>query len=525
MAESLDLAEIENLSNEGEETFESEEIIEETLIENNDEKLAPVPRANRAPARYKFDDVIEMLKSFYIYDLGFLVGGAATHPQTGGEDIDIVLRDEYHLPDFWKEAISFRLYRMFADALNVPYDDITDHIHLLFSAGPMTDYSLIYRLKVEKVEDPQIVKMSSIDVISKSGDRIIGGYCSVTVVDSENQLITKKALESSLFNFMENKHFRNIMLSHSAIQIGEVILSYKGFKTHVDDYGMFILAKIRDDLETADEVWEQILNNELNGFSIHAEIAKDGMHKEGDVLVIDKLNLFEISVTNSPVNKYARFDVISKSNKNVNNVENGGVKMAEDGKVELLNVEEEVDKIESIASDEEVEDLELSTAEKSEEVEEVEETEVVESTNLEVVKDIEDRVDKLEKQMAAVLKLLKKYPYPGMYPYPEKKSEDVEEEKLEIAELKNELKNAKSNEKLSDDIVVIKKAISERDTVVADVTKEFSDLKKVLSGFDERIKNIENIPQRKTQVDFKDETETNEVDPYIQVENGEIYSL
>jgi HK97 family phage prohead protease len=382
--------------------------------------------------------------------------------------------------------------------------------------------------------------MSSIDVISKSGDRIIGGYCSVTVVDSENQLITKEALESALFNFMKKKQFRNIMLSHSAIQIGEVIPSYKNYKTHVDDYGMFILVRIRDDLETANEIWEQILNNELNGFSIHAEITKDGMHKEGDILVVDKLNLFEISITNSPVNELARFDIISKSKNvnNVKNVKNGGVKMAEDEKVELFNVEEEIDKIESIDSN--GEDLELSTAEKSEDVEtavETVENEVAETTNPEIIKSIEDRVKKLEKQMAEILKLLKKYPSPGMYPYPEKKSResgefekseksnDTEETKLEMAELINELREAKSNEKFANDIAVIKKAISERDTVVKDITKEFGDLEKVISGFDERIKNMENIPQRKTQVDFKDETEGNEVDPLIQVENGEIYSL
>ena len=505
-----------------------------SLSENGEEDLAPVPRANRGPAKYNFENVKQMLKSFYIFDLGFLTGGVATHPETGGEDIDIILRDD-NLPKVWKEGITFRLYRMFADSLNVPYDEITDHVNLIWSSGPYTDNALVYKLKVEKVEDPEIVKMSSFDIISKSGDRIIGGYCSVTIVDSENQLITKEALESALFNFMEKKQFRNIMLSHSAIQVVEVILSYKEFKTHVDDYGMFILVKVRDDLETANEVWEQILKNELNGFSIHAEIAKDGMHKENDILIIDKLNLFEISITNSPVNKYARFDVISKSksNKNVNNVESGGAKMVEDEKVELLSIEEEVNEIESIDSGEKVEDLELSTAEKSaveEAVETIETTEieVAEPANLEISKDIEARVAKLEKQMTGVLKILKKYPMPGSYPYPEKKSEENKEnaeEKIELAALKNDLKDLKSNEKFNNDIAVVKKAISERDTVVADITKEFGDLKKAILEFDVRIKKMEDIPQRKTQVDFKDEAGVDESDPLIQVENGDIYLL
>ena len=446
-----------------------------------------------------------------------------------GADVDIVIRNN-SMPEIWQEAIAFRLYRWFSDSFGIPYDETPECLHIHFSDGPYTDSAILAKLKVEKVEIPEIVKMSSIDVISKSVDRIIGGYCSVTVVDSENQLITREALESALLNFMEKKQFRNIMLSHSAIQVGEVIPSYKDYKTHVDDYGMFILVKVRDDLETANEVWKEILNNDLNGFSIHAEIAKDGMHKEEDILVIDKLNLFEVSITNSPVNKYARFDIMSKSNKNVDNVESGGVKMAEDEKVELLSLEEEINEIESIDSKKEIEDLELSTAEKSECVEggvEAIADNIVEPDNLEIVKDMEARVARLEKQMAAVLKLLKKSP--GSYPYPEKKSEDVGEEKLYIDEIKNEikneLKNAKSDKKLNDDVAVIKKAISERDTVVADITKEFSDLKSVLSGFDERIKTIENIPQRKTQVDFKDETVTGEIDPFIRVENGEIYSL
>ena len=70
------------------------------------------------------------------------------------------------------------------------------------------------------------------------------------------------------------------MLVHQNVQIGQILEEWGDLKTHVDDKGLFIVAKIRDDLQIANEVWNQILGHKLNGFSIAAEVLLD--HKVCD---------------------------------------------------------------------------------------------------------------------------------------------------------------------------------------------------------------------------------------------------
>ena len=156
------------------------------------------------------------------------------------------------------------------------------------------------------------------EVIGKSKrDRIIAGYASIAEIDIENQLITTQALEEGIKTLLDNEYFSNLNLSHNNIQIGIILKEYKNLKTHVDDKGLFIVAQIRCDLKVADEVWEKILNGELRAFSIAGEIID--YHDQCDVdsescfEVIDKLNIFEISVCGEPVNVKSGFTVISKN--------------------------------------------------------------------------------------------------------------------------------------------------------------------------------------------------------------------
>jgi HK97 family phage prohead protease len=119
------------------------------------------------------------------------------------------------------------------------------------------------------------------------------------------------------------------MFSHEGIQIGEVLDGYKSYTIYVDDNGLFIVAKIYDDIETAKDVWDGIEAGEFNAFSISFEPLDTAQHiVDGVWEEVRKLNLLEVSVCQNPKNPLSRFKILSKS-KNVKETTKGE-KMAEE---------------------------------------------------------------------------------------------------------------------------------------------------------------------------------------------------
>ena len=103
---------------------------------------------------------------------------------------------------------------------------------------------------------------SSSDPIILKGlgnDLVVAGYASVEMVDKQGDLITRSALKDAFGKFMKADGFRNVQLAHSNIQVGTVIPSYtdssgRMWKSEVDDTGMFVVIKLRGDIEKAREV-------------------------------------------------------------------------------------------------------------------------------------------------------------------------------------------------------------------------------------------------------------------------------
>lgn len=265
--------------------------------------LAPIHSKTNGEHKFKLDDVLNRFKDFYIHDCIYLAGSVVFDGE--GNDIDIIIRED-GLSEYMKEAISFRLYRQFAALYDIPYDEVPNYLHISYSSGPYTDNIQLYRLKLERVENPEIVKMN-IKVIEKADRRIIIGYASVIEVDSQNQIITKEALEDAMNRFMQSKE-RILTIEHEAIPVGYVLDKYDNYETHVDERGLFIVGEIRKDLEIANEVWNKILNEELTGLSIHGEVIKSYV-KDG-VDIVEKMNMYEIAICENPVNKKARLEVL-----------------------------------------------------------------------------------------------------------------------------------------------------------------------------------------------------------------------
>ena len=160
----------------------------------------------------------------------------------------------------------------------------------------------------------------TIGILKGANDLIVAGYASVEVVDKQGDVITKEALKHAFRKFMENPSYRNVQLAHSNIQVGDVVPNYTDnegrlWKSEVDDVGMFVVVKLRDDIEKAKEVSAEIRKGVLRGFSIGGQAFKrvrKSDPKRGDYQEISKLELHEITICEKGINPEATFSILKE---------------------------------------------------------------------------------------------------------------------------------------------------------------------------------------------------------------------
>ncbi len=129
----------------------------------------------------------------------------------------------------------------------------------------------------------------------KSGDRVVVGYASTFDVDSDNTQITKQALEGAKDDLLT---YSTVLFNHDMDRpIGKVI------ETEVDDIGLLVKVILSKE---EDEIWKKIDEGIINKFSIKGR-AVDLSPTEGDnqILQINKIELFEVSLVSVPANKEA----------------------------------------------------------------------------------------------------------------------------------------------------------------------------------------------------------------------------
>ena len=278
------------------------------------------------------------------------------------------------------------------------------------------------------------------NIIEKAQDsrRIIAGYANVAIVDNEDQFIPIDTLKKGINTLLNDPHYANLMLVHKNIQIGKIIEEFGEYKTHVNDKGLFIVAEIRNDIKTATEIWDNIINGDLNGFSIGCEVLSH--HEECDdekcIIVLDEINIFEVSVCSKPVNEPSGFIVISKSQLNEDVCEECDeikdkmakkTKKSEDSKEEIKSEEPKEEK-----------PIEEPKEEKSDEPEEEEPTEIKSEE-----KTLEDRISDIERAVESMTELIQ-----SLSKEEEEKSEEIEEKTEEepIEEKQEELESESESE-------------------------------------------------------------------------------
>jgi HK97 family phage prohead protease len=115
---------------------------------------------------------------------------------------------------------------------------------------------------------------------------------------------------------------KGIIYHNSDVTVGRVLPRWTNPKTgeivtsHVDDTGWYIVAEVRDDVEIADKVWEEVERGNIRSFSI-AGSSKDKQegYKDGKFMTeITKLDIYEITLCEEPVNPMSKFDFFYNPN-------------------------------------------------------------------------------------------------------------------------------------------------------------------------------------------------------------------
>ena len=115
---------------------------------------------------------------------------------------------------------------------------------------------------------------------------------------------------------------KGIIYHNSDVTVGRVLPKWTNPKTgelvvsHVDDMGWYIVAEIRDDVEIADKVWEEVERGNIRSFSIAGSSkSKTEDFNQGQAMtLITKLDIYEITLCEEPVNPMSKFDFFYNPN-------------------------------------------------------------------------------------------------------------------------------------------------------------------------------------------------------------------
>lgn len=119
--------------------------------------------------------------------------------------------------------------------------------------------------------------------------RIVEGYASTEALDSQGEIVLKRAVAAALPDFMK---FGNIREMHQPSAVG------RAYQARMDEKGLWIAAKIVDDA-----AWAKVREGVYQGFSIGGQVtARD----DDDPKIVTGCELSEISLVDRPANPEAK---------------------------------------------------------------------------------------------------------------------------------------------------------------------------------------------------------------------------
>ena len=157
-----------------------------------------------------------------------------------------------------------------------------------------------------ELKKPEPLEIEDID------DRIIVGWANVEVVDAEGDIVPVKELERAMLKFMDRGG--TIIAGHQNKPVGKVLRWEIAEHPETKTLGVKIWAKIFDDYEIDNLVWNDIKSGKKLGLSIGATAkpVKAKVKDSGETVnVLSGLELLEISVVDEPANPYALIEAVN----------------------------------------------------------------------------------------------------------------------------------------------------------------------------------------------------------------------
>ncbi len=136
--------------------------------------------------------------------------------------------------------------------------------------------------------------------------RMVWGYASTETLDSQGEVVKRKAVEDALDDYMKWANIRE-MHGHSAVGVAK--------EANLDGNGLYIGAKVVDD-----QAWNKVKEGVYKGFSIGGK----AISKVSGV--IHKMRMTEISLVDRPANPDCKFDVWKADGLPLNHSAKGGDK-------------------------------------------------------------------------------------------------------------------------------------------------------------------------------------------------------
>ncbi|MDR1907790.1 MAG: HK97 family phage prohead protease [Holosporales bacterium] len=126
------------------------------------------------------------------------------------------------------------------------------------------------------------------------------GYASVFgTVDLQNEVVQPGAFEASLATWKQNSCFPKMLWQHdpkSPIGVWDDMFE--------DQYGLYVRGRLLLDLQKGRDAYSLIKSGAVDGLSIG--FMPKQSHKDGDVRVLDEVDLFEVSLVTFMANPLAK---------------------------------------------------------------------------------------------------------------------------------------------------------------------------------------------------------------------------